>query len=142
LADAADLGGTFQAWLADGSESPATRFTPATEPYVRTDGMVLAESWSDLVDGALAAPIVLDETGDAIEPTSSCATKVWTNVLPDGGVAIEDGYEFACQNWTIAQFPRSGLTGDASLTGVGWTDGGSFGTEGCTLPAHLYCFEQ
>jgi hypothetical protein len=88
------------------------------------------------------SPILLDEAAVAIDPAADCGPAVWTNVLADGAVAIADGYEFVCQDWTVAIAARSALTGNASLTGPGWTDGGPFGTESCGQSARLYCFEQ
>ena len=73
--------GNFMAWLSLAEESPLTRMTPYEYPYVITDGQtVLATKWSDLVDGALAGAITLDETG---EPNNS--DRAWTLSHPRPG---------------------------------------------------------
>nr|MBA3500495.1 hypothetical protein [Deltaproteobacteria bacterium] len=55
---AANLTGTYKAWLSDITGSPSTRFTKSTiVPYVRTDGFLLAQSFDDLTDGTIAGPI-------------------------------------------------------------------------------------
>ncbi|MBK6698138.1 MAG: hypothetical protein IPG50_39025 [Myxococcales bacterium] len=65
LADAAHIGGRFKAWVT----SPATRFLHSRGPYVRVDDVVVANSWADLADGVLAAPISRTETGAAPSPS-------------------------------------------------------------------------
>ncbi len=67
LADAASLSGTFLAWLSDSlGNSPATdpNFVKSEVPYLRVDGIMVASSWADLVDGSLLAPIEVDEQGN------------------------------------------------------------------------------
>lgn len=46
-AAAAKLPGTYKAWLSDSNGSPSTRMTKVAAPYVRTDGVMIAGSWSD-----------------------------------------------------------------------------------------------
>jgi hypothetical protein len=142
LADRAGLVGTYKAWLADAGDGPATRFARAAAPYVLVDGTRVADDWSDLADGSLAHAVALDENGKAPDPAAGCTDEVWTNVNADGSPAIGDGYEFVCQNWTIALYARSALTGDASAVDAAWTDGGAFAMRNCNLLARLYCFEQ
>src|SRR5262249_27131858 len=83
-ADAAALGGTYKAWLADDSGSPATRFTHSTGEYVLVDGTVVAGNWADLTDGSTGHAIDKTE-GNGTPPTtgSVCGPpnrRVWSNV--------------------------------------------------------------
>ena len=66
LADAAELSGTFLAWLSDSTTSPAADpdFVKSAVPYVRVDGVMVASNWADLVDGSLLALIEVDEQGN------------------------------------------------------------------------------
>lgn len=64
LADSAGIHGTFKAWLGDSTKSPSNRFTQATVPYVKLDGSLIANHWTDLTDGDIANPINIDENGE------------------------------------------------------------------------------
>ena len=45
--------GTYLPWLSDGQDSPDTRFTRSSHPYVRPDGTKFAEDYTDLTDGSI-----------------------------------------------------------------------------------------
>ncbi len=130
LAQAAALPGTFQAWLADSTGSPATRSTQHTGPYVRTDGVIVASDWSGLIVGILDAGISVDESGIA-RPGSTA----WTNVQPETAAMESDDH---CLDWTNQQ-SALGRYGLASQTGEQWT---SFDALGCSFSRRLYCIEQ
>ena len=51
-ATTARLPGTYKAWLSGSNDSPSTRFTQSTRPYVRVDGQVVANNWDELTIGA------------------------------------------------------------------------------------------
>ncbi|MCA9689856.1 MAG: DUF4215 domain-containing protein, partial [Myxococcales bacterium] len=53
----------FWAWMSDSETSPAQRFHRSPGRYVRMDGTVIAESWDDLTDGELLAPLEITEKG-------------------------------------------------------------------------------
>ena len=140
LADAAGLSGTFLAWLSDGPNSPSTTFTQSPEPYLRLDGVMVASSWDDLVDGTILSHIEVDENGDhpsvGISPTSR---KSWTGThfggtsstpLPDAGQN--------CSGWTVNS-AASGWVGNFQDLAVSWTLGSQ---PICSRFLHLYCFEQ
>jgi len=135
LADAASLGGTYMAWLSDSTESPATRFVPWDGPYERTDGVRIADSWADLLDGTLAAPISVTETGAVV---SGQTVQTGTDSQGFGVVTAPGPY---CMDWTsgagagVATIVR----GNAGGTGTNWTNGG---TAGCANVIRIYCFEQ
>ena len=100
LADDADVGGTYRAWLSDSFISAADRFAHADLPYVRTDGAVVAGSWTDLTSfGDLRSPINHDESGRIVlvDPGAS-DSGVWTGTRFDG-TSIGPGQN--CGNWIL-----------------------------------------
>jgi len=139
-ADGGGLAGTFTAWLSDAHDGPSVRMPHASVPYVLVDGSVVARHWDDLVDGEIATPIGLDETGARV--TGDCGSRVWTNTSAVGTPAVSDALEFACYEWTLSLFSRWGLVGDSTATGADWTDGGPLGLQRCSSSARLYCFER
>ena len=60
LAENAGLTGTFLAWNSTDSDSPADRFFKSNDPYVRVDGVRVAQDYTDLTDGELDE--ILDAT--------------------------------------------------------------------------------
>jgi hypothetical protein len=130
LAANAGLAGTFQAWLADSTDSPSTRQSQAGTPYIRTDGAVVANDWADLTDGSIAVGVSLDESGAV---TSGA---VWSNVDPVGGGNAAGG---DCGDWTIGTNSTTGRQGLVGSTSSTWSNNG--GTP-CHVLKHLYCVEQ
>jgi Protein of unknown function (DUF1554) len=131
-ATAAGLGGRFQAWLsADGTgNSAAARLTHATVPYVRVDGVQVAANYSDLVDGTLAQPIAVDESG---APASGLEW-VWTGTTHSGGFS-----GFDCQGWGNGGAAAVGTAGNRTKTDSTWTNFDGFI---CSQTFRLYCMEQ
>ena len=141
LADAEGLGGTFRAWLADETGSPATRFLKSPDPYVRIDGERVADNWNDLIDGSIQNPINVTEKG---EPTTD--TKwVWSNTNPDGTARARVGGGGDCQNWTSEtggyQAKNQGKRGIVSKKNNQWSTD-KVVSMGCDFSNALYCFEQ
>ncbi len=133
---AADLPGTYMAWLSVGKDNPLARFTPSALPYVLPGGPQLAVSWTDLVDGELLHPIDHDETGAQLQVRAECtpASLAWTNTRPTGATF---NTETQCAAWS---FPLgSGRAGALFSVNDGWT---SACTISCQASLHLYCFEQ
>ncbi len=143
LAEEASLAGTYMAWLADSTGSPSVRFSQSAFPYVRTDGVVVADDYTDLTtcDAAspfdcLQNPITKDEFGATI-PAVFADRLVWTNVFPDG--SLDSGVQ-NCTDWTSSGFfPNFGRAGFASDTVSTWT---AFRRITCVNKIRLYCFEQ
>jgi cysteine-rich repeat protein len=132
LATAAGLSGTYLAWLSDATQSPVMRFTQATVPYKLVGGTVVANDWTDLVDGTLSAAINRSETGTLIDNAD-----VFTNTKASGdGIATTH-----CQNWTSsapADATNVGLAKTGATNSI-WT---VFASVRCDTANHLYCFEQ
>jgi hypothetical protein len=136
-AEAAGLRGSFMAWLADSTASPATRMRQHPGPYRLTNGTQVAASWTDLTDGSLAAPIDRDENGVPSEGSFVCkGGEVWTSTTSSGELVDPDSH---CADWTDAG--ALGTAGNVRFADGRWADSGCISiTCQSTLP--LYCFQQ
>jgi cysteine-rich repeat protein len=138
LADAANLPGTYMAWIATNEGSPSSRFTQSSTPYVRVDNTQIAPNWAGLIDGTLDAALNLTETG-AMAPVgnTSCAggghPTVWSATSANGGYQGS-----SCANFTSTG--GSGLWGEANMTNGSWSSWCSGGI--CTWTSAIYCFQQ
>src|SRR5690606_22090089 len=106
LADAANLGGTYRAWLSVSGTPANSRLTHSTLPYGLVDGTLIANDWDHLVSNAmdLAAPITMTETGETkTTDPFSCA---WTGSY-DGGFAFGQD----CNKWTSEAANETGTAG-------------------------------
>lgn len=131
LADAAGLGGRYRAWLAEPLDWPERTFTRSRAPYVRVDGVEVAENWTDLTDGMLVFPILYTETGgDAPDP------QPWANVLRDGSRHL--GRD--CADWTDNGPEAVGILGFTGAVAFGWTARELYSP--CAMTHPFYCFEQ
>jgi hypothetical protein len=144
-ATAANLPGTYKAWMSNSAISAADRLTRATVPYALPNGTVVADNWADLVDGTLAQPISMTEYGDVIPPSSS---QVWTGTNGDGSAAA-----LSCHDWTreteqiCGYYPKYfcysnalfGHVGDASRSDAAWSNAAE---QACNTDARLYCVQQ
>lgn len=134
LAEAANLPGTYMAWLSDSTGSPATRFTRATVPYVLVNGDVVANSYADLTDGSnLNRAINLTEegVGGAIAPN-----QVWTSTGDDGEQQVNPDN---CDDWSKSTNAFNGDFGLKSSVAPSWTGSD---TRACDLESRIYCFQQ
>lgn len=146
LAQAANLGGAWKAWLGAGNTGPANdpswnRVAPAG--FARLDGVLVATGWADLVDGALLAPINVTELG------SGGPSIVWTAAGDDGLPAVcapsmTGTNNCDCDAWTmpldsISFSSYNAEVGSSAAMDASWTSASS---QGCSNMAALYCFEQ
>ncbi len=134
-ADAAVLGGSFSAFMVDGTEDLDRLEHPAV-PFVRIDGEAIATDWDDLLDGTIDAPIDIDEFGAAIEGNA------WTGLVD---VVLGDpDPDLTCSSWTyggrgcLEDMPCGGA-GESGMTDEHW-DG--YFVFHCEELFRLYCFEQ
>lgn len=111
LARSAGLPGQYLVWLSDSSTSPAARFARSELPYVLVNGTLVANNWTDLVDGQLAAPIDADEYGS---PTF--AAEVWTGTYADGTAATD-----TCNDWTSVAATVYAQQGVTDHVDTGWS---------------------
>ncbi len=134
LAQAAQLTGTYMAWLSTQDEMPATRFQRSNGAYVLVDGTIVANGWLDLVDGNLENPIDKNELGF---PGNWI---VWTNTRTNGTL-ISEAYD--CADWASTAFEDNGHWGATSEADINWTDAQTItNPDGCDIHAYLYCFQQ
>ncbi|BCH14954.1 hypothetical protein MesoLjLa_18050 [Mesorhizobium sp. L-2-11] len=132
-ANKAGLVGTYKAWIAgsDPASAPATRFIHSPVPYVRVDGIVVADNWTDLIDGSLDNSIG-SETG-YLPPS---ANGVRTNVATDGTQAGSAPTDH-CSDWSAS---GTGRIGHRTQIDSDWTD--YLSSYNCAAASRLYCFEQ
>jgi len=161
LAEAANLDGTFKAWISGRVDTGAgplphgvvDRFTQSSEPYRLVGGTQVADDWADLTDGSLDHAIDRTETGAAIEGE----TRVWTNTTtdarawdnsrqcspgPNPDVPGISTWSCGAPSWTPGDCRfESGKFGQATSTTSSWT-GTSTSNTACDNQFRLYCFEQ
>ena len=123
-AAAAGLAGSYKAWLSDSSTDAAARLL-SSGPWIRVDGVKLADNKADLTDGTLMTA-VLDEFG------TSDFTYVWTGT--SGGTKASD----TCADWTDDTSSTFGMYGYTVYERL-WSD---WGSRTCDQPSALYCFED
>lgn len=128
-ASAAGLPGNYRAWLSDSVNSPATRFTQNPGPYVLPNGVRIANTWADMIDDSLLAPLNVMEDGGV----QAGMTNVWTGTSGTGKQAA-----YHCDGWTNT-FAFGGVYGRADATNSGWSVAGAFT---CGSGYRLYCFQQ
>jgi hypothetical protein len=132
LATTAGLPGTYRAWLSDSTSSPSLRFVPSTGPYRLVNGTTIAANWGEVIDGNLAAPITVTETGGA----PSGLAHVWTDTRGKGTITTSSAH---CANWSTSA-AASGSVGNAQSSNGSWTDVELLLP--CSELHHLYCFQQ
>lgn len=143
-ADAANFGGTWKAWLSDGSTSAASKLNHSAGPYkLAKDSLnsIVANNWDDLVDSsALAYPIVADEFGKYWT-----SYLVWTNTDVKGQIntsPVSQGTGH-CNNWTSTSSSDVGRMGSITKDSPNWTADPNGLYKPCDSTfMHLYCFEQ
>ena len=139
LAQAAELSGTYMAWISDEASSPQTRFTKSQAGYMLVDGTMVAENWDDLTDNSIMHRIDMDELGVTI----NSFWLVWTGTLDHGTAYAGDPTWTNCGNWTSPNY--EGLTGGAYLSNYDhFTDSNwsAATVTACNSQNRLYCFEQ
>jgi hypothetical protein len=117
----------WQAWISGGSTSAADRLTHGTKPYWLPGGILVANSWNQLVSGSVLHQIDVDETGATLPPTF-----VWTGTRPFGDTSSDD-----CAGWQLGG--TLGMVGKTDTRTGGWT---SYVTLPCPEGHRLYCFEK
>ncbi len=123
--------GTYLAWLSDGTDSPDTRFTKSSHPYMLPDGTKIAEDFTDLTDGSILHTINIDTTGKSLG-----LQRFWTGTNADGTSAQQ---LVLCDGWTDPLVGSWGLTGSTIQTSTLW----STQYQGqCGTPIRLVCFQQ
>lgn len=134
----------FSAWISDASYSPSKGFTKATGmPYVRPDGVRVANDWDDLILNGPDDGITVTETG-----TTLLGMGVWTGTGPDGELAEDT---LTCKGWSSSALGDKGHRGHSGVkkqpgpVWSQWLDNDHWTTYAalsCSFAYQIYCFEQ
>jgi len=130
----------FKAWISDAVFAPASMDygfikSPGT-PYVRPDGVRIADDWNDLTLNGPALGILVTEKGVAV-PSKG----VWTGTGTNGALA---GDTLTCKGWTSPDAADKGHAG-FSGTDMAWVDveqWTNFSAFSCITKFPIFCFEQ
>jgi hypothetical protein len=124
--------GTYLAWLSDGTDSPDTRFTKSTSPYLLPDGTKIAENYTDLTDGSIQHVINIDPTGK-----SAGRKQFWSATDSDGTSAQSF---LTCTGWLDPIPLARGMVGSTGYTSTLWS---SRTQHRCgSISERLVCFQQ
>ena len=123
--------GSFRAWLSTGEASPSGWDVDPAMRYQLPSGMVVADDWTDLLDGELKLAISQNEDGVVLDDGAN--TSVWTGTLPDGTAALAN-----CAEWHSASWMDGGKVGLRIYSDYRWTNRLE---QKCSAYARLYCIE-
>lgn len=119
--------GTFKALLTESGNSSGNRIQRDGEPWVRIDGVLLADSALDFLAGRLKAALTVTSTGDYI------ANVAWTGGEP---LALSPGN---CADWGSNSATNSATYG---LTEAVDRPAFNVGQSLCNQSARFYCLQQ
>ena len=131
LATTAGLGGNWMAWLSDDFTSAQSRLFHSPVPYVKVNGVQVADNWADLTDGTLDSGISTNELG----------TGVFSSVFTGTNFAgVSTGKN--CNGWTIGlnSTNTSATYGSSFSTSSTWSAHGV--VSACANEWRIYCVEQ
>jgi hypothetical protein len=125
LANAAN----FKAWISDSGTDARDRIT-SNGPWVRLDGVKVADTKADLLDGFLFTSLSLTETGIYLGNYN-----VWTGTTDTGTRSSP-----CCTNWTDGTNAVRGFGGNSGRAGLGWS---IYSQPDCDFTySHLFCLED
>ena len=118
---------SFVAWLSDVSEDARDRIT-GNGPWVRLDGVVIAQDKSELTNTGL-----IQSTIHVTETHQYESARVFTGSSYLGYVTSDH-----CINWTSGTIHEASY-GDSGHSHVAWSHAGS---QACSEQSRLYCFSN
>jgi len=127
-AAAAGLAGTFRALLPFGTSTAASRFDTTGPPWVRVDGVALADTAADLLAGNERAPLDVTAAGAYVDVEPITGLNTPYDVPGPGDV---------CNYWSSSA--GGDVAGLASATGSQLF---FYTTSTCSLAAPVYCLEM
>lgn len=165
----AGLTGTFKPWLSayrtvSEVTGPLQTFTRSSGPYIRVDGVVIADNFNAFITFPYALKTSISVTERGYFAGISDDFLVWTGIMP--GYVIATGqrlltYQVGCNNWVAdgpqcpptainqsgSTLPCYGIVGNLTkYWSEEWTRENQQalpgGSQYCNKTAHLYCFEQ
>lgn len=134
LADTAQLGGTWKAFLSDNSTNAKDRI-PDGQYATAVKNTKIANDKNHLLDGTLITNFNETETGTVLPEKTRAA---WTGSENDG-THLDKKNDRTCSNWTISD-KGNGIYGTPNNS-KGRRTWIKSGTQNCKDPARLYCFE-
>ena len=132
----AGLPGTYKAYLSTTATSPSTAFSQLDTPYIRTDGALFANGFSDFLNGTAGQAYDTDMATTATVARLDGFPFAWS-ASDNAGVYLDAMH--TCNDWT-SNGPGSGAIGVASNP-VNWEHGVN-STQLCQSEYHLYCTQQ
>lgn len=118
---------SFVAWLSDDSADAGSRLT-FSGPWERVDGVAIASSFGDLVDGSRFTSLGLTEWG------AKLSSEPWTGTETSGIQSGED-----CLDRTSDGSNADGTSGRSYKTGTAWTQSTP---EACDDTRPIHCFSN
>ncbi|MGA9724950.1 MAG: hypothetical protein WBQ86_21015 [Candidatus Binatus sp.] len=136
-ASAASLSGTFQALLSTSAIPAATRpgfdFSAGSAPYVRPDGIKIADAPSLATGGNLDSGIWQNADGTYV---TALVAFSWTgSSTPSSSTTMAD----TCNDWSSNSNSVSGDVGVVADSVLWWTTGLS---QGCNGSLRIYCLQE
>ena len=124
--------GSFVAWLSDSQTDARDRVT-SNGPFRRIDGVTVATSRTDLLDGTHDGSLHQFETGAYM--IGNAGGQVFTGTAPDGTAAAMN-----CSDWTTNEADPEAAQGIAGISrSTSWTE---YSDTSCSYSSHLYCFSN
>jgi hypothetical protein len=126
------ISGTYKAWLSSNTVDARDRLTHNPGPYKLPNGIVVAESWADLVDGTLHHAINVNQHGGS----TVWGNTVWTATSSSGQLTSAAG---TCSDWTDNAGPGGANMGLFYFSDSNWTQAsGAI----CSAVKPIYCIQQ
>ena len=124
----------FRAWLSDSTTHARDRFKFSRGRIVLVNGIVVADSWIDLLAGKLQNPIEVTEKSETYHGG------VWTGTDPQGVGVVGATH---CDDWTSFSFKKTAYYGYSDRATPEWTLSASDNNPSpCILDFALYCIEE
>ncbi len=120
---------SFKAWLSDSTSDAVNRLS-YNGPWIRLDGVKIADNKADLTNGDLWTSIAIDENGVYWHNHRG-----WTGTSSSG---VNSG--FHCINWTNGSDSQQGTESYINAADERWTDVAPRDCDNWWY--HLYCFSE
>jgi hypothetical protein len=128
--------GTYLALVATTTASAGSRLPNDGLPWIRLDGVPIANGTSDLLGAggpALLAPLDLDVRGQPNTELVATGAHDFTSVGTPAST---------CQNYTDASTATGRIVGDASFPDQRMVDAGLASSSQCNFGTAFYCFQE
>ncbi len=133
-ADAAGLGGTFKALLAVESDAMADRFDTGGDPWIRPDGVVIAETASDL--------FFAEYWDAALNVSADGQTYLDGEAWSGAETPAQTGSTDTCGNWGQEDSNLSAVVGRVEHTKLREPGAIEAGFESCDEAERVRCLEE